>query len=88
MPLADITLRNFDPPWFWILLILGSVALLALTYRDIYRRSRRRLTWTLFAVRTLGLLALLAAIVRPAWRHVAQETERPQVAVILETPQG
>jgi len=88
MPLADITLRNFDPPWFWILLILGSVALLALTYRDIYRRSRRRLTWTLFAVRTLGLLALLAAIVRPAWRHVAQETERPQVAVILDDSQS
>jgi len=88
MPLADITLQNFDPPWFWFLLILGSVALLALTYRDIYRRSRRRLTWVLFVVRTLGLLALLAAIVRPAWRHVAEKTEPPQVAVILDDSQS
>ncbi len=87
-PLADITLQNFDPPWFWGLVILGSLAVLALTYRDIYRRSRRRLTWTLFVVRALGLLVLLAALVRPAWRHVAEKIERPQVAVILDDSQS
>ncbi|MBE3070772.1 MAG: hypothetical protein IMZ66_11115, partial [Planctomycetes bacterium] len=86
--LADVMLQNFDPPWFWILVILGSLALLALTYRDIYRRTGRRLAWTLFIVRALGLAALLLAIVKPAWRHESRLSERPQVAVIVDDSQS
>ncbi|HUU10288.1 MAG TPA: glutamine amidotransferase [Phycisphaerae bacterium] len=86
--LAEVTLQNFDPPWFWVVVTLGSLALLALTYLDIYRRSGRRLAWTLFIVRSLGLLALLVALVKPAWRHVVRETEPAEVAVILDDSQS
>jgi len=85
---AEITAGNFDPPWFWVLVILGSLALLATTYLDIYRWSGRRLTWILFALRALGLAALLVALVKPAWRHVRERTEPPQVAVILDDSQS
>jgi len=86
--IAEITAGNIDPPWFWTLVILGSLALLAMTYLDIYRWSGRRRAWILFAVRAVGMAALLVALVKPAWRHVRERTEPPQVAVILDDSQS
>jgi len=86
--LADMVFENFDPAWFWLLAAAGSVLVLWLTYRGIYQRSGRRLTWTLFALRTAGVLILLVAITKPAWRHVIEQTHRPQVAVIVDDSQS
>jgi len=86
--LAGLILQNFDPPWFWALLIIVSLAILLATYRDIRRRSGRNLTWILLTLRMLAVLALLVALVKPAWRHVIHETERPHLAVIVDNSQS
>lgn len=86
--LASLTLQNFDPPWFWALLVVASLSILVATYRDIHRRTGRDLTWTLLTLRVLAVLVLLVALVKPAWRHVIHETERPHLAVIVDNSQS
>ncbi|MEX1017977.1 MAG: glutamine amidotransferase [Phycisphaeraceae bacterium] len=86
--LASFRLENFDPPWFWLLVIAGSLAVLALTYAGIYQRSGRRLTWMLATMRTVGVLALIVALVKPAWRETVEQHERPITAVIVDDSQS
>jgi len=85
---ADMILQNFDPPWFWVLLIVVSLVSLALTYRGIYQRSGRKLTWMLLTMRVLGVLVLLVALIKPAWRRVVEQIERPCIAVIVDDSQS
>ncbi len=86
--IASLTLQNFDPLWFWALVIAVAAAVLALTYAGIYRRSGRKLTWTLLALRVLGVTALLVALVKPVWEHRTEQQHRAQVAVIVDDSQS
>lgn len=86
--LADLTFDNIDPPWFWALLAVASIAILVLTYKGIYRRSGRQLTWLLLGLRIVGVLALLVALVKPAWTQLIQRQERPQVAIVIDDSQS
>ena len=86
--LAKLTLENFNPPWFWALVIIASLAILVVTYRGIYQRSGRRLTWLLFGLRVVGVLALLVALVKPAWTRTTEQTERPRLAIVLDDSQS
>lgn len=86
--LASWTFEQITPAWFWLGLLLACVGVLALVYAGIYRRSGRRLTWTLFSMRLLGVLALLAALVKPAYEHIQQESEPPAIAVIVDDSQS
>ncbi|MCX5659114.1 MAG: glutamine amidotransferase [Planctomycetota bacterium] len=86
--LADLTFDNIDPPWFWALVAVGSIAILCLTYKGIFRRSGRQLTWLLLALRIVGVLALLVALVKPAWTQLIQRQERPQVAIVIDDSQS
>lgn len=86
--LADLTFDNIDPPWFWALVALGSIVILLLTYKGIFQRSGRRLTWLLLALRVVGVVALLVALVKPAWTQLIQRQERPQVAVVIDDSQS
>src|ERR1700678_1776944 len=88
IPLASITFDNLDPVWFWALVALAAVAVLGLTYRGIYQRSGKRLTWALFGLRLLGVIALLIALVKPAWTRVLERVDRPQVAVVIDDSQS
>ena len=86
--LAKLTFDNADPAWFWIGLCILSVVVLVLTYRGIYQRSGRKLTWALFGLRLIGVIALLISLVKPAWMTIFTKSEKPRVAVVLDDSQS
>lgn len=86
--LATLVFDNAEPRWFWLLLVCGALLVLYLTYRGIYRRSGRRLTWALMAMRALGVLALLISLVKPAWVTRQTQEQRPVLAVVLDDSQS
>ena len=86
--LASLTFDNAEPAWFWWLVIIGAVVSLVVTYRRIYVRSRRRLTWTLCAARVVGVLAIVLAIVKPAWISRSEHAQKPILAVIVDDSQS
>lgn len=86
--LAKLTLDNADPAWFWLTVVVVSVGILLATYRGIYQRSGRRLTWLLLALRLLGVVALLISLIKPSWTTIFEKTERPRVAVVLDDSQS
>jgi len=88
MSMASITFANFDPPWLWITVGLMSLAVIAMTYRQVFARSGRPLTWTLMALRCLGVLALWLALVKPTWTRIIEHEEKPQLAAILDDSQS
>lgn len=88
MTLARLTLDNADPAWFWLAVVAASIVILVTTYRGIYRRSGRRLTWGLFALRLAGVLALFVALLKPSWTTILSRTDRPRVAVVLDDSQS
>jgi uncharacterized membrane protein len=69
----------------WAVGIAAAAAWLVTAYYGIYRRTGRRLTWTLLALRALGLVALLVALARPVWTHESERVEPGRVAVVLDT---
>lgn len=71
--------------WLWLVLLVGGAACLVLTYRGIFQRSERRLTWGLMALRGAGLLALFLALAKPTWTKEADEVEPGRLAVVLDT---
>ena len=81
---ASVVFENVRRPWLWGLLILAGVVLLYATYRDIFRRSERRLTWWLMALRGLGLFFLLLALAKPTWTRESEEVDAGHVVVILD----
>ncbi|MCC7192625.1 MAG: hypothetical protein IT444_07570 [Phycisphaeraceae bacterium] len=86
--LARLTLDNADPAWFWLLVVVASVLILALTYHGIYQRSGRKLTWCLFILRLAGVLALLVSLLKPSWTVILSRTDRPRLAVVLDDSQS
>ena len=54
IPLAAITFDNLDPVWFWALVALAAIGVLGFTYRSIFQRSGKNLTWALFQPAAAG----------------------------------
>ena len=44
---ASIRFEGIERPLIWIVLTIAGAAILFLTYRGIFQRSERRLTWAL-----------------------------------------
>ncbi|MAF66855.1 MAG: hypothetical protein CMJ84_14515 [Planctomycetes bacterium] len=86
--LATLVLQNFDPPWFWLLVVVGSIAATVLAYRTVVHQGGRGLSRTLLALRLLGVAVLLVALVRPAWLSRAAQVQDAQVAVIVDDSQS
>jgi len=86
--LAALTLENFDPPWLWLAVILVSKGVLVGTYRGIKLRSGRNLAWALFALRWLGVMALIIALVKPAWKARIEKEDKPHLVVIVDNSQS
>lgn len=84
MLLALFELEGVRTPWLWLLLIGGGAGLMFWTYRDIYLRSRKKLTWGLMALRGIGLLALVLALAKPTLTSQNDLVDPGRVAVVLD----
>ena len=82
--LAVLHFDNFEPAWFWSLLVLAAIGMLVVTYVGIFHRSGRRLAWGLLALRLAGVAALLVAILKPVWSSQRRIEQRPLLAVMLD----
>ena len=54
------------------------------TYRSIYLRTKRPLTWALLGLRAAGLLALVLALAKPTWTNQTDLIDAGRVAVVLD----
>src|SRR5258708_7488065 len=84
MLLAAITLENVAHPWVWCLVFFAGAVWLYYTYRGIFERTDRKLTWGLMGLRGAGLLALLLALSKPTWTRELVETNSGHVALVLD----
>ena len=76
--------ENVEHPWLWLIGIGLGALLFSQTYRGIFLRTERRLTWWLMGLRGIGLVALLLALARPTWIRETQHVDPGRVAVILD----
>jgi len=83
-PFAAWTFENVDHPWLWLLLAVAGVLVLFLTYRGIFQRSERRLTWALMLLRGVGLLCLFLALAKPTWTRENEIVDPPRLAVVVD----
>jgi uncharacterized membrane protein len=84
MIFAGFHFANVDHAWLWVLGVAGGVAILFATYRGIFQRSERRLTWLLMGLRAVGLLALFLALAKPTWTYENDLVDSGQVALVVD----
>jgi hypothetical protein len=82
--LATLRFDSVEHPWLWIVLLLAGACILGATYRGIFQRSERRLTWVLMGLRAVGLLALVLALAKPTWTRESNDVDPGRVAVVLD----
>jgi uncharacterized membrane protein len=70
--------------WLWLVLIVAGAGFLFWTYRGIFQRSGRNLTWALMLLRGAGLLLLVLALARPTWTRETDQVEPGRIAVLLD----
>jgi hypothetical protein len=68
----------------WLLVVVAGAGFLYWTYRGIFLRSERRLTWGLLLLRGAGLLLLVLMLIRPAWTRERTEVEPGRVALVVD----
>lgn len=86
MTLANLRFDNLSP--MWAIVALLAIALVAAAYTAIWHRTGRTLTLWLMGLRIAAVLALILAIIKPAWVSTTRDTQRPVVAVVLDTSQS
>ena len=86
-PFAAFRLEGVAPSWawLWLLLLAAGAGVLFLTYRGIFQRSERRLSWGLMLLRAAGLLLLVLALARPTWTRENERVEAGRVVVVVDT---
>jgi uncharacterized membrane protein len=84
MPDSSLQFENVAHAWLWLALIAGGAWVLFATYRGIFERSARRLTWGLMGLRGAGLLALVAALAKPTWTHQSERVDPARLAVVVD----
>jgi uncharacterized membrane protein len=83
---AALRLEGIRPGWgwLWLMLVVAGAVFLYWTYRGIFRRSERRLTWALMALRGVGLILLVLMLAKPTWTRERDDTDRGRVAVVVD----
>ncbi len=81
---SSLQFENVAHAWVWLALIAIGASVLFATYRSIFERSERRLTWGLMGLRGAGLLALVVALAKPTWTHQSERLDPARLAVVLD----
>jgi uncharacterized membrane protein len=81
---SSLQFENVAHAWVWLALIAIGAWVLFATYRSIFERSERRLTWGLMGLRGAGLLALVVALAKPTWTHQSERLDPARLAVVLD----
>jgi hypothetical protein len=83
---ADLIFQGARGVWagVWAALIVAGGVFLWWTYRGIYVRSERGLTWWLMALRAAGLLMLVLMLVKPVWTRESEQVEPGRVALVID----
>jgi hypothetical protein len=83
---GSVTFDGVAPRWWWLwlVLIVAGAGFLYWTYRGIFQRSERRLTWALLVLRAAGLLMLVLALAKPTWTRESEQVDPGRVAVIVD----
>jgi len=76
--------ENVAHAWIWLILVGVGICVLFRTYRGIFRRSERRLTWWLMGLRAAGLLAIVLALAKPTWTRTTEIIDPGRLAVVLD----
>ncbi|MBP87061.1 MAG: hypothetical protein CMJ64_10155 [Planctomycetaceae bacterium] len=82
--LASLEFEGVRHSWLWIILIIAGAGVLYWTYREIFQRSERRVTWGLMALRAAGLLGLVLALAKPTWTDENESIDPGHLAVVLD----
>jgi len=86
--LAELSLGNFTPAWFWLFLLGASLAIVVLGYRPHLRRLPGRRGPVLLAMRLLAVLIIFVALVKPQWTNWTTQQTRPALAVVVDDSQS
>jgi hypothetical protein len=84
---AGVALEGVSPGWWglvWLAAIVAGAGFLFWTYRGIFQRSERQLTWALMLLRGAGLLLLVLALAKPTWTRESEQVDPGRVAVVLD----
>ena len=82
--LAALEFEGVRHSWLWVILIAAGAGVLYWTYRDIFLRTQRRVTWGLMALRAAGLLGLIVALAKPTWTDENESVDPGHLAVVLD----
>lgn len=70
------------PPWLWVVIVAGAIALAWLSYRRLMGRTGGRLTLT--AVRAAGILLIAALLAGPALVLPRENVEPDQILMLVD----
>jgi hypothetical protein len=84
--MAGVAFEGVSGLWgpVWLLLVVAGAAFLVWTYRGIFLRSGRGLSWALMVLRGTGLLLLVLALAKPTWTREADQVDPGRLAVVLD----
>lgn len=70
--------------WLWLVGIALAAVFLWWTYRGIFQRSGRKLSWWLLALRGVGIVLLMLMLAKPSWTRETDEVDPGRVAIIVD----
>jgi hypothetical protein len=82
--LASLEFDGVRHGWLWLIVIIAGAGVLFWTYRSIFLRSGRNVTWGLMALRAVGLLGLILAIAKPTWTNENESVDPGHLVVVLD----
>jgi len=82
--MSTFRFENVGHGWVWLVLAAAGFWVLFRTYRGIFQRSERRLTWWLMGLRGAALLAIVLALAKPTWTRATEIVDPGRLAVVLD----
>jgi hypothetical protein len=88
LSLGALAFDQARPLWLWLLVAAAALLVPAWAYHLIHRRTGRPLALGLLALRLVGVVALLLAMLKPVWTRTQHQTQRPMLAIVVDDSQS